>query len=102
MPEAETEYGDAQLMTWNPVVRAGWDDYSRLQNEELARQRERAQVAVRQEEQQWRPDQQVELNRRPYDKAPDNFWSCASSACWSLTSIFVLMLATIIVVPITD
>ena len=44
----------------------------------------------------------MELKQRPYGKAPDNFWLCASSACLSLTNIFVLMLATIIVVPITD
>jgi hypothetical protein len=40
-------------------------------------------------------DPQVELNQRPYGKAPDNFWSCATSACWATTSIFVLMLAAI-------
>jgi hypothetical protein len=35
MMEAKPEYGDAQLMTWNPAARAGWDDYSsRLHNED--------------------------------------------------------------------
>ena len=84
MVEEGPEYGDAQLMTWNPHAcrtSRGWDDYSRLQNEGLARQRERAQVAALQEEQRRRLDQQVELNQWPYGKAPDNFWSCATSAC---------------------
>ena len=98
MVEEEPEYGDAQLMTWNPHVGrspTGWDDYAR-------RERERAQVAALHEDQQRRLDQQV--NQRPaYGKAPDNFWSCASTACWATTTaIFVLMLAAIIVVPITD
>ena len=46
MVEEEPEYGDAQLMTWNPHVGrspTGWDDYAR-------RERERAQVAALQEE----------------------------------------------------
>ena len=97
MVEEEPEYGDAQLMTWNPHVGrspTGWDDYAR-------RERERAQVAALQEDQRRRLDQQV--NQRPaHGKAPDNFWSCASTACWATTAIFVLMLAAIIVVPITN
>ena len=104
MVEEEPEYGDAQLMTWNPHAGRtshGWDDYSRLQNEDLAR-RERANVAALQEEQRRRLDQHAELNKRPYGKAPDNFWSCATSACWATTAIFVLMLAAIIIVPITN
>jgi hypothetical protein len=96
MVEEEPEYGDAQLMTCNPHVGrspTGWDDYAR-------RERERAQVAALHEDQRRRLDQQV--NQRPYGKAPDNFWSCASTACWATTAIFVLMLAAIIVVPIRD
>ena len=55
MMEAEPEYGDAQLMTLNPHARAGcWDDYSRLHNEDLARQRERAHVTALKEEQRRR------------------------------------------------
>jgi hypothetical protein len=73
-----------------------------LQNEDLARQWERAQVAALQEDQRWRLDQQVGLNQRPYGKSPDNFWSCTTSACWATTNIFVLMLAANIVVRITN
>jgi hypothetical protein len=104
MVEEEPEYGDAQLMTWNPHAgrtSRGWDDYSRLQNEDLAR-RKRANVAALQEEQRQRLDQQVEINQRPNGKALDNFWSCATGACWATTAFFVLMLAAIIVVPITN
>ena len=36
MVEEEPEYGDAQLMTWNPHVGrspTGWDDYARRERE---------------------------------------------------------------------
>jgi hypothetical protein len=47
MVEEEPEYGDAQLMTWNPHVGrspTGWDDYAR-------RERERAQVGLQSQSQ---------------------------------------------------
>ena len=52
MVEEEPEYGDAQLMTWNPHAGrspTSWDDYAR-------RERERAQVAALQEDQRRRLD----------------------------------------------
>ena len=48
MVEEEPEYGDAQLMTWNPHVGrspTGWDDYARREREPTRAQRHSSRIA---------------------------------------------------------